>query len=437
MPILAIVRIRRCYLTTVAIETHGCKLNQADSQSLTREFERAGYQVLGSDQMTDIYILNTCTVTQAADQKARQALRAARRRNPRALIVSTGCYAQRDPKVLEALPEVDIVLGNTDKDKLVQEIISLRKNALSPCAVGDEQTEKNLHRARAMVKIQEGCNQVCAYCIVPKVRGRVRSIHANALIDQILALEEEGFQEVVLTGTQLGSYGFDIPGASLAGLIELMLNKTTINRIRISSLQPQMLNEHLMELWQDARLCPHFHLPLQSGSNSVLRRMRRQYTTELFSHAVARIRTLITKASITTDVLTGFPGESDEEFEETYNFCESIRFSDMHVFPYSIRPGTSAAHFRNMIDPITKGQHVKLLLDLANSHAQDFRRSLLHQIHTVLWESNSKLDETHWSGLTDNYVRVYTKDKRTLRNTVTQTILLEEHADSLYGLVIN
>jgi threonylcarbamoyladenosine tRNA methylthiotransferase MtaB len=433
-------RIWDVIVPTVIIETHGCKLNQADSQALARGFAQWGYQVVESGQPADVYVLDTCTVTQMADRKARRALRAARRRNPGALIVATGCYAQRDSKALEALPEVDLVLGNTDKDRLVREVVLLRQDAPAPCAVGEEHTEKRVHRARAMVKIQEGCNQVCTYCIVPKVRGRERSIPADALVAQVLALEEEGFKEVVLTGTQLGSYGFDIPGYSLVRLLETVLNKTTIQRIRVSSLQPQMLDEELLGLWQNSRLCPHFHMPLQSGSDTVLRRMGRRYTADLFARTVERVRARLPGASITTDVLTGFPGESDEQSLETYRFCRDIRFSDIHVFPYSVRPGTSAAHFQDRVDPLTKGQRGKLLLQLAKEHAEEFRGSLIGQVRPVLWEREGsgqygQLDG-RWSGLTDNYVRVYADDPRPLGNTITMTRLLQERDGSLYGQVI-
>ncbi|MFH1559812.1 MAG: tRNA (N(6)-L-threonylcarbamoyladenosine(37)-C(2))-methylthiotransferase MtaB [Chloroflexota bacterium] len=425
-------------MSTVIIETHGCKLNQADSQALARRFTLAGYQVVGPGQPSDVYVLDTCTVTQMADRKARHALRAAHRQNSKALIVATGCYAQRDPAKLGALPEVDLVLGNTDKDMLVQEIISFWKDVLGTSAVGKEVSGKGMRRARAMVKIQEGCNQVCAYCIVPKVRGRERSIPADGLVAQIGALEEGGFQEVVLTGTQIGSYGFDIPGASLFRLIELMLNKTTIPRIRVSSLQPQVLGEELLGLWQDPRLCPHFHMPLQSGSDAVLRRMGRHYTADLFAHTAERVRARVPHASITTDVLTGFPGESEEEFQETYRFCRDIRFSGMHIFPYSVRPGTSAALFQGKIDPVTKGLRGRQLLQLAQEHAFDFRVSLLGQIRPVLWESRDPGDSRErWSGLTDNYVRVFTEEPRFLGNTITVTRLLEEQDGSLYGQVVD
>ncbi len=422
-------------MPTVLIETHGCKLNQADSQALSRGFVRSGYRVVDSGQPADVYVLDTCSVTHLADRKARQALRAARRRNPAALIVATGCYAQREPGALEALPEVDLVLGNTQKARLVEEVVALRNDPLTPCAVGQERDARPVRRTRAMVKIQEGCNQVCAYCIVPKVRGRERSIPPDALLAQVLALEEEGFREVALTGTQLGSYGFDIPGAGLARLIEMLLNKTTIPRIRVSSVQPQEMGEDLLGLWQDSRLCPHFHIPLQSGSDATLRRMRRRYTTELFARTVERVRSSAPGASITTDVLVGFPGESEEEFLETYRFCRDIRFSDMHVFPYSVRPGTSAAHFRDRVDPAARARRAGLLLQLAREHALSFRRSLLGQSRPVLWEGTEGTGNCDgmWSGLTDDYVRVYTDDARPLGNRVTDTLLLRELDGALYG----
>ncbi len=422
-------------LPTVAIETQGCKLNQADSQALARRFAAAGYTVVDADRPADVYVLNTCTVTHVADRKARRSLRAARRSNPASLIVATGCYAQRSPGELESLQEVDLVLGNTDKGALVQRVTELRRDAETPCATGDAvETQSVVHRTRAMVKIQEGCNQVCAYCIVPRVRGRERSIPPEDLVAQINALEAEGFKEVVLTGTQLGSYGFDIPGASLERLVESVLAETAIPRIRVSSLQPQEVGEELLRLWEDPRLCSHFHLPLQSGSDGVLSRMRRRYTAERYARTVELIRARAPGASITTDVLTGFPGESDEEFQETYDFCREIRFSDMHVFPYSVRPGTTAAHLGGKVDPVAKGERADLLLALAREHASGYLRSLVGQTRPVLWEERVQDDGAwRWSGLTDNYVRVYANDPRPLANTITDTRLLEEREVSLIG----
>lgn len=428
-------------MPTVTIETHGCKLNQADSQALARKFTDAGYQLVDSSQQADVYVLDTCTVTQVSDSKARSALRAARRQSPKALIVATGCYAERDPRALETIQEVDLVLGNSDKDSLIQKILSIQVGMLSPYPTGKEmavytdmKAPEGTHRTRAMVKIQEGCNQVCAYCIVPKVRGRERSIPADNLVSQILALEDEGYQEVVLTGTQLISYGFDIPNASLTRLIEMLLTKTTIPRIRVSSLQPQVIGPDLIELWNDSRMCPHFHIPLQSGSNAILERMGRRYTTNIFIRSTEIIRASIAGASITTDVIVGFPGEGDREFQETHRTCLDVGFADMHIFPYSVRPGTSAAHFADHVDPTTKNRRGKLLLHLAKTLTDEFRDCLLGQVRPVLWEgTGTGIFAGKWSGLTDNYVRVYTKDPRDLANTITDTKLLQNRHGVIYG----
>ena len=326
---------------TVAIDTHGCKLNQADSEALARRFLRAGYGVVDPGESADIYVLNTCTVTHVADRKARHALRAALRRNPAATIIATGCYAQRDPQALSNVEGVAMVVGNADKYRLVEMVLAARGDPISTCAVGEEAPwwPGALGRARAMVKIQEGCNQVCAYCIVPKVRGRERSIPPRVLIEEVGRRVREGYLEVVLTGTQLGSYGFDLEGADLCSLIRRILSETDVARLRVSSLQPQEFSPGLLELWEDPRLCPHFHIPLQSGSDSVLRRMQRRYDTDLYARVVEGIRAGLEGASVTADKIVGFPGETEEEFEESVAFASSMGFAGLHVFPYSTRPG--------------------------------------------------------------------------------------------------
>ena len=266
---------------TVAIETHGCKLNQADSEVLARRFISVGYNIVPLGHGPDIYVLNSCTVTHVADAKARQALRAARRRNPSLTVVATGCYAQRAPDQLRRVEGVDLVLGNFEKSRIVEAVLQARGVTMVSCAEGKEGVirPESFGRTRAMVKIQEGCNQVCAYCIVPKVRGRERSIPLEELVRQVRQRIGEGYKEVVLTGTQLGSYGFDLTeGTELKTLIEAVLSRTEIERLRVSSLQPQEITPELLELWKDPRLCPHFHMPLQSGSDAVLARMRRRYS---------------------------------------------------------------------------------------------------------------------------------------------------------------
>ncbi len=411
---------------TFAIETHGCKLNQADTLALAREFSEAGLRQVGDDEPADVYLVNSCTVTHVADRKARHSLRAARRRNPGATIVATGCYAERSPDALRGMDEIDLVFGNTDKATLVRQVVEWRGEPTVPCAIGDEDAYINLRvgRTRAMVKIQEGCNQVCAYCIVPRVRGRERSIPIEALVGEVRRLVASGYKEVALTGTQLGSYGFDLEEASLASLIECILTQTDVRRLRVSSLQPKEVSDELLRLWADARLCPHFHLPLQSGSDAVLGRMRRRYTSAEYADTVERIRTKVAYASVTADVIVGFPGETDADFRATYDFCERMEFADMHVFPYSVRPGTSAAHYGGHLPPAVKSERVQALLELGKAQTRRFRLDRLGAIRPTLWERRDEDEgKVRWTGLTDNYIRVRTYSSRELLNEITPAML--------------
>lgn len=419
----------------VAIETHGCKLNQADSGTLAAEFTSAGYKVVGQDAPADVYVVNSCTVTHVADAKARQALRSAHRRHPGATIVATGCYAQRSPDDLRQLSEVDLILGNTEKAALVRHVTDWTTDDLTPCATGDDlkAISSTAARTRAMVKIQEGCNQICAYCIVPKVRGRERSIPPNQIIGNINDYVNRGYKEVVLTGTQLGSYGFDLQGVDLAGLIRYILSQAGMFRLRVSSLQAQEIDDELLALWSDERLAPHFHLALQSGSDAILSRMRRRYTTQQYLDAIEGIRNTLPHVSITTDVIVGFPGETQDEFEDTYRLCEDVGFASMHVFPYSSRPGTSAAHFGNDLSPNIKSERVQRLITLSNEQEARHRARFLGTTRPVLWESK-KTDR--WVGLTDNYLRVTASSDRDLTNEITQARLVRWNGKSLIAEVV-
>ena len=422
--------------STVYIETHGCKLNQADSQELARRFTEEGYRIVAEGQSTDVYVVNTCTVTHVADRKARHALRNARRRNPQAVVVATGCYAQRAPGSLASIAGVDLVTGNTGKEGLVDRVTGLLELPEVACSTGspmDLRGDLGL-RTRAMVKIQEGCDQVCAYCIVPRVRGRERSVHPDALVTQVQRLVEQGRQEVVLTGTQLGSYGFDVPGAGLVRLVSRLLDETDVPRLRVSSLQPQEMTRELLELWDNPRLCPHFHLPLQSGSAAILRRMRRRYTPLQYANAVEAIRARIPDAAITADVIVGFPGETDALFQESYRLCQSIGFAGIHVFPYSARPGTSAAHFTDAVEQRCKRERMKRILALAKMQARLYRQGLMGTTRPVLWESSTPVgSSTVWSGLTDNYVRVAIRSDEPLANRITDVTLERLSGDVLWG----
>ena len=435
---------------TVSIHTHGCKLNQADSQSLARRFREAGYLVVEPSAPADVVVLNSCTVTATADAKARQFLRAARRRNPGAIVVATGCYAQRAPAELKGVAGVSLVIGNTGKAALVESVrlaegrphpnpppegegtvVRARPLTLGEGNAGD--SERTVGRTRAMVKIQEGCDQVCAYCIVPKVRGRERSIPPEAIIAEInrLASNESGaggFREVALTGTQLGSYGFDLPGANLQRLLERILAETDVERLRVSSLQAHEITGPLLELWGNSRLMPHFHIPLQSGCHSTLKAMRRRYGTAQFAASVDGVRRMYPDAGITTDIIVGFPGETASDFTASLDFAAAMRFSDIHAFPYSSRPGTSAAYFGDQVTEPEKRARMGEMLALSAESALAFRQSQLGAVRPVLWERTSGSGGV-WSGLTDNYLRIRAASDSPLANRITNAHLMELEGD--------
>jgi len=420
----------------VAIHTHGCKLNQADSQVLARQFQKAGFTIVRSAAQADVVVLNSCTVTANSDSKARQYLRRARRSNPDALVVATGCYAQRAKGDLSAMESVSLVLDNRDKPNLVATIAN--KLEVESGSFAENLAAPAPGRSRAMVKIQEGCDQVCSYCIVPKVRGRERSIPPEEIIAQINERAKLGCREAVLTGTQLGTYGFDLPGIDLAGLLQQVLVETNINRLRISSLQAQEITPDLLGLWDDSRLCPHFHIPLQSGSDTILKSMRRRYDTARFAETIALVRKTIPGAGITTDIIIGFPGEGVREFAESYSFAASMGFSDMHVFPYSIRPGTSAAHLDDQVIDAQKKERSGEMLELAAASVKKFRQGALGQVRPVLWEpTQGKNCGGIWSGLTDNYVRVKATSGRDLSNLITDAQLTSLDEDWVTGEVVS
>ena len=437
----AVVRREIAQRKTVSIRTHGCKLNQADTDTMARKFQEAGYRVVGPSDQADVYVVNTCTVTHVADRKARRALRSARRKDPSALVVATGCYAERAPEALSAMPEVDLVAGNGAKEHLVAMVAEARPDPAPRGPGGLEQPDlfptHREGRCRAMVKIQEGCDQVCAYCIVPTVRGRERSIPPEDILETVRRRVREGFNEVVLTGTQLGSYGFDIPGTCLRDMLELLLRESSVDRLRVSSLQPQELTTDLLDLWRDRRLCPHFHMPLQSGSDRVLKAMRRRYTAREYADAVARVRGAVGGASITTDVIVGFPGEDEDDFQRSMSLANEVGFADMHVFPYSRRPGTSATYISPRVDDVTMGRRMSEMLALARVQASEFRTASLGSIRPVLWErSRTWAGGPRLVGLTDSYLRVVAEGAPSLVNSVTLTRLTAVAGEELLGEVV-
>ncbi len=396
----------------IALDTLGCKLNQAETELLAKQFAEAGCRLVSRLDEADVYILNTCTVTHVADSKSRHLLRMAHRRNPDALVVATGCYAQRVPGELAKIDGVGLVVRNEEKPHLLRLLQKSGDISNSPSMQGSTVNDSSARRARAFVKAQDGCNNFCSYCIVPLVRGSEKSLPAGQVVAEVRDRVASGHKEVVLTGTEIGSYNYD--GAGLKGLLEQVLSKTDVTRLRLSSLQPQEISPELIGLWGDSRLCPHFHLSLQSGSDGVLKRMKRLYRVSDYEEAVSLIRTRMPEAAITTDIIVGFPGESDEEFEESYRFCGQMAFARIHVFGYSPRAGTEAERLPQQVGDKVKKQRSQRMLTLAEESAQNFRQRFLGKTMAILWEKQS--EDGIWSGFTANYIKAYTKSDEDLTN---------------------
>ena len=394
-------------MTSIYIETLGCKLNQAESEAIRRDLTADGYRIVFSAEQADVLLLNTCTVTHIADRKARQAVRAAVKANRDLKVVITGCYAERGKKELENLPGVAAVWGNQVKNCIPAKLLELGFSRSLENHAGESS------RNRSMIKIQDGCDLRCAYCIVPMVRPVKSCVPADGTLGQIKQRQAEGFREVVLTGTEIGEYSGD--GTDLAGLLKRILDETSVERIRISSLQPQEATPGLISLWKNERLCRHFHLSLQSGSNPVLRRMRRRYTTADYRDAVTLIRSYVPGAAVTTDIIAGFPGETDVEFEESIAFIESIGFARLHIFPYSARPGTPAASMPDQIAPDTVKVRVARLTKLGRRCEAEFKRQFKGQSLEVLFEGK---DGDKWLGYSDNYIRVAIESDENLENQI-------------------
>jgi len=397
----------------VAILTLGCKLNQADSQALARELLARGCRIIDRPAPADALVINACSVTHVADRKSRHLVRLARRLAPEATIVLTGCYEQNDSGGDLALRlGADWLVANVNKPAIAQRLLRQWQEqgrlGVGPTAI---QPGDGL-RTRASVKVQEGCNEVCAFCIVPRTRGRETSVPIREVVAQVLARQAEGTKEVVLTGTQVGNYGRDLSlGQGLRDLLATLLAETTIPRLHLSSLQAQDISEDLLRLWQNRRLCHHFHLSLQSGSDRILAAMRRRYTVDQFRRAVALIRRRLPDAAVTTDVIVGFPGEGNEDFQRTHDLCRELAFAAIHVFPYSRRPGTAAALAKEQVPHAVKRRCLERMLNLARASADAFRARFRGRTMDVLWEEAKTQHDGQpplWRGLTDNYLRVYT-----------------------------
>ncbi len=416
-----------------AVLTLGCKLNLADSAEIAAGLRSAGFAVVDHVCEADAYVINTCSVTHVADAKSRKLIRSMRRVAPAARIAVTGCFPQSaGAEAVQALG-ADFVAGTRDADKA--ELV-----AFLAAAVGAGDAPRHPAPAaaplvpgltRAFIKAQEGCNDVCAFCIVPRTRGREASRPPHLVAREVERAVEAGAREVVITGTQLGAWGRDFdPPLRPHHLISAILERTDVPRLRFSSLQPQDITPELLALWQDPRLMPHFHLALQSGSEAVLAAMRRRYTAAEFRAAAERIRAAVPGAAITTDVIAGFPGETEEDFAATLALCREVGFARIHAFPYSQRSRTAAARMPGQLPPEVKRERMARLLALAEELSLAFRAAHRGTVRPVLWE-----EERHgeWFGHTDTYVPVYAASAEPLRNRITPVELGEVYHDGVRG----
>ncbi len=419
---------------TAAILTLGCKLNIADSEVMARRLREAGWNVVDRASAVEAVIVNSCSVTHVADQKSRHLVRVARRVAPNATVALTGCLLETAPaEKIDALG-VDLVFRQPDQIALADKLIDLHAFDKEVQRTGASYAidKRPRLKTRAFIAAQEGCNDVCAFCIIPRTRGRERSKSVEWVVEEARKREAEGAQEIVITGTQLGAYGRDRGDLKPYDLLKALLDATSIPRIRMSSLQPQDLSDDLISLWDDARLCRHFHLALQSGSETVLQRMRRRYTKAQYRDAVRRLRDAVPDVAITTDVIVGFPGESDAEFEECLAFCEEMEFAGVHVFPYSQRSGTVAFKLPDQVPDALKKQRVHRLIDLASGMSRAYRERFVGTTTDVLWETRR---DGAWEGLTDTYVRVRTASDADLANCLIPVRLTALADDGLIGEV--
>jgi len=414
--------------TRVAIETLGCKLNQAESETLARELVEIGCQLVGFKEPAAVYILNTCAVTHVADRKGRQMLRQAHRLNPQAKIVAIGCYAGEPGQQLGDIEGIDLIVDNTQKAGLIK--ILRQRGWIAQSRAEKIETFQN--RTRSFIKAQDGCNNFCAYCIVPIVRGREKSLPPEQVIEEIRQRVNEGYQEAVLTGTEIGRY--NAASTNIVGLAQRILTETGIRRLRLSSLQPLEITPELVGLWQNSRLCRHFHLSLQSGSDSVLKRMNRKYSAEQYAEKVTYLRVLIPEVSITTDVIVGFPGETEYEFQESYDFCRRMNFSRTHVFSYSNRAGTTAAGMPRQLPAEIKKQRSNQMMALGQGSLAKYHNRFLGTSQEVLFEH---LGAGLCSGYTDTYIKVYIKNREDLSNHLIKVKLARIKDEGIEGEFIS
>ncbi|WP_077308573.1 tRNA (N(6)-L-threonylcarbamoyladenosine(37)-C(2))-methylthiotransferase MtaB [Terribacillus halophilus] len=406
-------------MPTVAFHTLGCKVNHYETEGIWQKFKAEGYERVDFDHQSDVYVINTCTVTNTGDKKSRQIIRRAVRKNPEGVICVTGCYAQTSPGEIMEIPGVDIVVGTQGRDKMIAHIEEFKKtkepingvsNIMKNRVFEEMDVPAFTDRTRASLKIQEGCNNFCTFCIIPWSRGLLRSRNPEDVMKQAQQLVDAGYKEIVLTGIHTAGYGEDMQDYNFAKLLrELEANVRGLKRIRISSIEASQITDEVIQVLDESeKIVRHLHIPLQSGSDSVLTRMRRKYSADYYRSKIEKVKKALPNLAITSDVIVGFPGETEEEFMETYRFIQEVGYSELHVFPYSKRTGTPAARMTNQVDDETKNERVHRLIALsdqqAKEYASQFENEVLEVIPEELYDENES--NTLYVGYTDNYLKV-------------------------------
>ena len=429
----------------VAFYTLGCKVNQYETEAMLELFEKEGYEKAETEDYADVYVINTCTVTHMSDRKSRQYIRRMKKKNPDAIIAVVGCYSQVSPEEILSIDEVNLVMGTNDRKKIVEEVkkidasrkVSTVDDIMKVKAFEEIEINKTNGKTRAFMKIQDGCDRYCSYCIIPYARGRVRSRDLESIVKEVENLASNGYKEVVLTGIHVASYGKDIKDSDikLLDVIKQINDIEGIERIRLSSVEPILFTDEFVETVSTMdKVCPHYHLSLQSGCDETLKRMKRRYTTEEYKAIVDRLRAAIPNVSITTDVIVGFPGETNEEFDKTYEFLKDIELTHMHVFKYSPRKGTPAATMENQVDPSTKHDRSEKLLQLNEENFNKFGQKMLDKEFNVLFEQ--KVGDNKYEGLTENYVKVIVQSDNDISEQILKVKIKDVKNEFLEGILV-
>lgn len=419
----------------------GCKVNQYESEAIAELFAEKGYEIVGIDEEADVYVINTCTVTNFGDKKSRQLIRKVKRQNENAIVAVVGCYAQTAPKELMEIAGVNLVIGTKDRVQIVEMVEQydrangvenhvsdiMKERVFEPLSI-----QKLANRTRAYLKIQDGCSQYCSYCIIPYARGPIRSREPQEVVAEVKRLAENGFKEVVLTGIHVASYGKDRRDTSLPDILKQVHEVEGIERIRFSSIEPNVVTEEFAQTMAALpKVCDHFHLSLQSGCDKTLKEMNRKYDTEKYRQAAATLRKYLPKVALTTDIIVGFPGETEEDFRESYAFAEEIGFAKIHVFPYSPKRGTPAAARKDQLLNAVKAERSHTLIQLSDKMAAEFLADAVGTDAEVLYER--AVGEGIYEGHTTNYMKVHGRSEVDLTNRICKTHITRAEGEMLFG----